>query len=89
MSPVLSSNTAAGFPIRRSTPFSSASLFPDCPDRSPNKRASALAPRKVSGSKGLFYKPLERHLVLTHPDLKRVSGLAVANPDMKFERETR
>ena len=77
MSPVLSSNTAAGFPIRRSTPFSSASLFPDCPDRSPNKRASALAPRKVSGSKGLFYKPLERPVVLTNPDLETGSGSIV------------
>jgi len=44
---------------------------------------------RASGFRGLFYRPLEKHLVLTHPDLKRVSGLAVANPDMKFERETR
>jgi hypothetical protein len=44
---------------------------------------------RVSGFKGLFCKPLEKHLVLTHPDLKRVSGFAVANPDIKFERETR
>jgi hypothetical protein len=26
---------------------------------------------------------------VSHPDLKRVSGLAVLNPDVKFERETR
>jgi hypothetical protein len=46
-------------------------------------------PKGVSVLKGLFSKPLEKHPVLTHTDLKRVSGLAVANPDMKFERETR
>jgi len=46
-------------------------------------------PNDVSGFKGLFYRPLEKHPVPTHPDLKRVSGLAVANPDVKFERETR
>ena len=77
MSPVLSSNTAAGFSIRRSAALSSASLFPDCPDRSPNKRTSALALRKVSGSKGLFYKPLERPVALTDPDLKTGSGSIV------------
>jgi DNA repair photolyase len=44
MSPVLSSAKPAGFPIRRSAPFSSASLFPVHPDRSPNTRTEELAP---------------------------------------------
>jgi DNA repair photolyase len=44
MSPVLSSTKPAGFPIRRSAPLSSASLFPVCPDRSPNTRIQELAP---------------------------------------------
>ncbi|HEY1422895.1 MAG TPA: radical SAM protein [Candidatus Acidoferrum sp.] len=50
MSPVLSSTSPAGFPIRRPAVRSSASLFPDCPDRSPNTRTSALAPQAGSGS---------------------------------------
>ena len=50
MSPVLSSTNPAGFPIRRLAPFSSASLFPVCPDRSPNLRAQELAPFPGPGS---------------------------------------
>ncbi len=50
MSPVLHSTTPAGFPIRRSAPTSSASLFPICPDRSPNTRTEALAPLSGPGS---------------------------------------
>jgi DNA repair photolyase len=44
MSPVLSSISTAGFPIRRPAARSSASLFPDGPDRSPNTRTQGLAP---------------------------------------------
>ncbi len=43
MSPVLSSSKPAGFPIRRRAPFSSASLFPVCPDHSPKTRTSERA----------------------------------------------
>src|SRR5438552_394078 len=50
MSPVLSSSKPAGFPIRRRAPFSSASLFPVCPDRSPNTRTLELAPLSGPGS---------------------------------------
>jgi DNA repair photolyase len=50
MSPVPFSTSTAGFPIRRRAPFSSASLFPVCPDRSPNTRTSALAPLLGPGS---------------------------------------
>jgi DNA repair photolyase len=50
MSPVLSSSKPAGFPIRRRAPFSSASLFPVCPDHSPNTRTSELAPLHGPGS---------------------------------------
>src|SRR6266481_6549226 len=50
MSPVLSSSKPAGFPIRRLAPFSSASLFPVCPDHSPNTRTSELAPLHGPGS---------------------------------------
>ncbi len=51
MSPVLSSsNKPAGFPIRRRAPFSSASLFPVCPDHSPNTRTSERAPLHGPGS---------------------------------------
>jgi hypothetical protein len=50
MSPVLSSTIPAGFPIRRLAPFSSASLFPVCPDRSPNTRTQELAPLPGPGS---------------------------------------
>jgi DNA repair photolyase len=50
MSPVLSSTKPAGFPIRRRAPFSSASLFPVCPDHSPNTRTSERAPLHGPGS---------------------------------------
>lgn len=51
MFPVTSSNLAAGYPIRRRAPFSSASLFPVGPDRnSPNHRTSELAQLSGSGS---------------------------------------
>jgi DNA repair photolyase len=50
MSPVLSSSKPAGFPIRRRAPFSSASLFPVCPDHSPNTRTSERAPLHSPGS---------------------------------------
>lgn len=50
MSPVLSSSKSAGFPIRRRAPFSSASLFPVCPDHSPNTRTSERAPLHGPGS---------------------------------------
>ena len=50
MSPVLSSLKPAGFPIRRSAPLSSASLFPICPDRSPSTRTPELAPFPGSGN---------------------------------------
>lgn len=50
MSPVLSSTIPAGFPIRRSAPFSSASLFPVYPDRSPNTRTQGLAPLPGPGN---------------------------------------
>src|SRR5882724_11067940 len=50
MSPVLSSSKPAGFPIRRRAAFSSASLFPVCPDRSPNTRTLELAPLSGPGS---------------------------------------
>ena len=50
MSPVLSSSKPAGFPIRRRAPFSSASLFPVCPDHSPKTRTSERAPLHGSGS---------------------------------------
>jgi len=50
MSPVLSSSKPAGFPIRRRAPLSSASLFPVCPDRSPNTRTLELAPLSGPGS---------------------------------------
>jgi DNA repair photolyase len=50
MSPVLSSSKPAGFPIRRRAPFSSASLFPVCPDHSPNTRTSERAPLHGPGS---------------------------------------
>jgi DNA repair photolyase len=50
MSLVFSSNSTAGFPIRRRATFSSASLFPACPDRSPNTRTQELAPLPVPGS---------------------------------------
>jgi hypothetical protein len=29
---------------------------------------------RVSGFKGLFYKPLEKQVVLTNPEVSRVSG---------------
>jgi len=51
MFPVTSSNLAAGYPIRRRAPFSSASLFPVSPGRnSPNHRPSELAQLSGSGS---------------------------------------
>jgi DNA repair photolyase len=50
MSPVLSSSNPAGFPIRRLAPIPSASLFPVCPDRSPNPRTQELAPLPGPGS---------------------------------------
>src|SRR5258708_29004323 len=63
MSPVLYSTIPAGFPIRRSAakssvssvfvsknPETSTSLFPICPDRSPNTRTEALAPLSGPGS---------------------------------------
>jgi DNA repair photolyase len=50
MSPVFSAKSTAGFPIRRRAPFSSASLFPACPDRSPNTRTEELAPLQGPGS---------------------------------------
>jgi DNA repair photolyase len=50
MSPVLSSSKPAGFPIRRRAPFSSASLFPVCPDHSPKTRTSERAPLHGPGS---------------------------------------
>jgi DNA repair photolyase len=50
MSPVLSSTKPAGFPIRRLAPLSSASLFPVCPDCSPNSRTQELAPLPGPGN---------------------------------------
>jgi len=50
MSPVLSYKSTTGFPIRRRAPFSSASLFPVCPERSPNRRTAELAPFSGLGS---------------------------------------
>src|SRR6266446_3645261 len=50
MSPVLSSTFTAGFPIRRRAPLSSASLFPVCPERSPNTRTQERAPLSGPGS---------------------------------------
>src|SRR4030095_1854064 len=50
MSPVFCSHSTAGFSIRRRATFSSASLFPACPDRSPNTRTQELAPLPVPGS---------------------------------------
>jgi DNA repair photolyase len=47
MSPVLSSSKPAGFSIRRRASLSSASLFPICPDRSPN--TLAYEPARLSG----------------------------------------
>src|SRR5260221_9213848 len=50
MSPVLHSTTPAGFPIRRAAPLSSDTLFPICPDRSPNTRTEEVAPLCGPGS---------------------------------------
>jgi DNA repair photolyase len=53
MSPVSSSllsPTTPGFPTRRRARFSSATLFPVCPERSPNTRTDELAPLSGLGS---------------------------------------
>jgi DNA repair photolyase len=50
MSPVPSSASTAGFPIRRRAPLSSASLFPVGPERSPNTRTHEPAPLSGPGS---------------------------------------
>jgi hypothetical protein len=39
---------------------------------------------RVSGFKGLFYKPLEKQAVLANPELNWVSGFVLANPELKM-----